>query len=118
MTTSSAASETLRARNGPRRTVGAAGQHLGPAAAAAAGQVHVEQHHVGPLLVHHGDRLLHRCGLPDHRDARVEVGLEPGAEDGVVIDDDHATGVLHAHVIFSLGVSSWTGAPRCRPSCC
>ena len=53
------------------------------------GQVDVQQHHLRPLLRDHGDGLLHGGGLAHHLDARVQVCLQAGAEDGVVVHDHH-----------------------------
>src|SRR6516165_1971175 len=63
--------------------------------AAAAGQVHVEQHHVGQ---HRGDQLdrgLHVVRLAHHVDLPAELGADPGAEQAMVVDQDDPRG---AHV--------------------
>ena len=54
--------------------------------AAAAGQVHVEQHHVGeepPDDVDGGPDVL---GLADHFDVAAKFGSNTGAEQPVVVD--------------------------------
>ena len=61
------------------------------AAAPAAGQVDVQQHHVGPCRGDDRDGLLHG-GRPRPTTSmpRVQVGLQPGPEDGVVVHDHDA----------------------------
>ena len=66
-----------------------AGQHLTPAATAAAGEVDVQQHDVGTLGCDDGDCLFHGAGLTRDDDVRVQVRLQPGTEDGVVVHDHH-----------------------------
>ena len=88
--TSSAASETDRAR---KRVVAscfaAAGSaqpthHLG---ATAAGEVHVEQHHLRLVLEHGLHGLVDVGRLGDDVDGGAELGPDAGAEHGVVVDD-------------------------------
>ena len=108
--TSSAASDTDSARN---TTSGGLGpdlpQHLG---AAAVGHVHVEQHHVRLVVADPGHRLADRAGLADHLDLvgdGVQLGPHPGAEQRVVVHQEHPD----AHVLASvfLGISSCTSVP-------
>ncbi len=63
--------------------------HLG---AAAAGQVHVEEHHLGLVRDDRGDGLVDVGGLGDDVDRGAELGAYAGAEHGVVVDDHDAAG--------------------------
>ena len=67
-----------------------AGQHLTAAATAAAGEVDVQQHDVGTPGCDDGNCLFHGACLARDDDVRVQVRLQPGAEDGVVVHDHHA----------------------------
>ncbi len=49
----------------------------------------IQEHDVGTHRRDHGDGLLHRSGLAGHDDVRVQVGLQAGPEDGVVVHDHH-----------------------------
>ena len=64
--------------------------------AAAAGQVHVEQHHLGLVLGDRGDRLVDVGGLGQDLDLAGagggQLGADAAAEHGVVVDDDDADG--------------------------
>ena len=83
--------------------------------AAAAGQVHVEQHHVGQALADELDGGTRLVGLAHHLDRVAQLGLHAGAEHGVVLDqeDAGAAGALAvAHLTRSRrGMESWTSAP-------
>ena len=60
--------------------------------AAAAGQVHVQQHDVRPQLGDQLDRGLHVVGLAHHLDLAAEFGADPGPEQSVVVDQDDPGG--------------------------
>ena len=91
--TSSAASETLSARN---TTSGCGGAHLAQHLdAAAVRHVDVEQDDVRAQVRDPGDRLGDRTGLTDHRhvgNAAVQLGAHARAEQGVVVDEEHPHG--------------------------
>ena len=82
--TSSAASLTDSARNFVLGRAGTA-HHLD---AAATGQVHVEQHHLGLVRGDRGDRGVDVLRLGDDVDVGAELGAHAGPEHGVVVDDD------------------------------
>ena len=95
--TSSAASDTLSAR---KTTSGQRGVHLFEhGAAAAVRHVHVEQHDVGRVRGDPDDRLADRPGLADDLDPVVvqpgQLGLDAGAEQRVVVDQEHLDRMAH-----------------------
>ena len=115
--TSSGASETERARNCTSGWCGMdAAQH---GVAAAAGQVHVEQHDVGEALVDELDGRLGLVRLAHHLDRVAELGLHAGPEHRVVLDEEDAgpagrrrAARRRAHLTRSRrGMDSWTSAP-------
>ena len=86
--TSSGASETERARN---CTSGWCGQDAAQdGVAAAAGEVDVEQDHVGQALADQLDGGRRLVGLADHLDRVAQLGPDAGPEDGVVLDQEDA----------------------------
>ena len=113
--------ERQEARRGPgRRGGGQPPHHLD---AAPAGQVHVEQHHVGPVLADGGHRLVDvgrlRAHVDDPRPDPGQLRPDPAAEHRVVVDDDDADrcggrpGLTHlAPPVGPCGAGA--GAPRCR----
>ncbi len=80
--------------------------HLG---AATAGQVHVEEYDVGPVLVDGGDRLVDVGRLGHHVDRVPQLGAHAGAEHRVVVDQHDADRLSHG------SPPAWGGAaaPRC-----
>ena len=98
--TSSAASDTDRAR---KRTGAPAGVVIPreplitstAAVAVAAGQVHVQQHHVRPGPRDHVHRGVDVRGLADDLQRRVQLGLDPRPEHAVVVHEDEADRVGH-----------------------
>ncbi|BAS16736.1 hypothetical protein AHiyo8_50390 [Arthrobacter sp. Hiyo8] len=50
----------------------------------------VKKHHLRLNLGNHGDGLFHCSGLAHDVDPRIEVGLQPGPENGVIVHDHHA----------------------------
>src|SRR6185437_15581556 len=75
--------------------------------AAAAGQVHVEQHHVRLQLGDHLDRGLDVVGLADHLDLVAELGPDAGPEQAVVIDDHDPGPATAAHPRVARRCCSW-----------
>src|ERR1700761_895461 len=69
--------------------------------AAAAGQVHVEQDHVGQQLADQFDGRSDVCGLADHFHPRAKFGAHARAEQAVVVDQDHARHVAHRRLVSS-----------------
>src|ERR1022692_3847069 len=55
---------------------------------AAAGQVHVEQHHIGQAAGDQRDRGLHVIRLADDLDLVAELGPDPGAEQAMIVNED------------------------------
>ena len=90
--TSSAASETLRARNRvvTRREPGSCDSLRITSPPPPPGQVHVEQHHLGPQPQHGVDGVVDVLGLAEHVDGLLDLGAHAAAEHRVVVDDDHA----------------------------
>ena len=122
--TSSAASRDRQREEPGRRCAGERAHHLD---AAAAGQVHVEQHDVGPVLRDRGDRLVDVGGLGQHLDdadtGGLELGAHPAPEHRVVVDDDdpdqrHSWAAPRVWCSLGLGSdAAGAAAPRCpRPS--
>src|SRR5690606_34759757 len=68
----------------------------------AAGQVHVQQHHVRPRRPDHLDRLVDIARLPDDLDAAAQLRLDPGTEHLVVVDEHDPLQVL-THALSSVG---------------
>ena len=79
-----------------------------PSPAQAARQVDVQQHDFRAPGSDDGDCLFHGAGLPLDGDVRVQVRLQPGAEDGVVIHDHHPDPGR-----ISLNSLSWCGLSWC-----
>ena len=82
---------------------GGAPDHLD---AAAVRHVHVEQHHVGLVLLDRRHRLLDAAGLADDLEQRLELGAHARAEQLVVVHDQHAR-LAHA-------APRAPAPPRCR----
>ena len=57
--------------------------------APAAGQMHVEQHHIGNDRGDQVDRGLHVVRLAHHVNLLAQLGADPGAEQPVVVDQHH-----------------------------
>src|ERR1022692_1795514 len=55
---------------------------------AAAGQVHVKQHHIGQAPGDQRDRGLHVIRLADDLDLVAELGPDPGAEQAMIVNED------------------------------
>src|SRR5699024_8232492 len=68
------------------------------------GHAHVHQQHVGTVLLHQGHRLVAVIALTDHLDAGVgaQDHRQPGAHQGVVIDQSHTRHVVVGHGITAL----------------
>ena len=49
-------------------------------------QVHIKQHHIRPGLQNHDDGSVGIGGLADNGDRTADLGLDTGAEHGVIID--------------------------------
>ena len=77
------------------------------------GHADVEQAYVGTQFAGQGNRFASVGSLPDHLDVGlgVEDHREPGADDVLIISDDHADG--HMAVPF-LGSTALTVHPRSR----
>ena len=80
--TSSAASDTLSARNTGSRS-------RGDGEAAAVGHVDVEKHDVGARGVDTRDRLGDGPGVADDVHLAGQFGADTGAEDGMIVDEEH-----------------------------
>jgi hypothetical protein len=76
--------------------------------AAATGHVDVEEDDVGLALGDLADGVLDGLGLAEDLDQVTELGLHPGAEDPVVVDDDDGRRLL-AHL--SASIVSSTSVP-------
>jgi hypothetical protein len=75
-------------RQGQKPHGGVGGEHrVQDSAAAPVGQVDVQQHHVGHEGADAGDRGGDVAGLADDVDRRLDLGADPGADQGVVVDD-------------------------------
>ncbi len=64
-----------------------------------AGHAHIHQHHIGVQRLRQGDRLRAIAGLPDdgHIGLRADHHREPGAQQFLIIGDDHSDIPLLTH---------------------
>ena len=114
--TSSGASDTESARNCTSGWCGRTPRKTG--VAATAGQVHIEQHHVGQALADELDGGGGLVRLADDLHRVTQLRLDAGPEDRMVLDEEDAgppaglRAVRGAHVTRSRrGMESWTSAP-------
>ena len=108
-------------RQGEEHRVGPLGQHpFDDRAAAAVGQVDVDDRHVGTHRDDAGHRVVDGARLTDHVDRLTDLGAHAGPEQGVVVHQVHAhqtlppptTGGAHASRGDSrTGADSWTSVP-------
>src|SRR5262249_60224861 len=90
-------------------------QRGAPGLTAAAGQVHVEQHDVGPGRGDPVDGRRHVFCLADDLHLVAKLGPDPGPEQAVVVHDEHPRPRLAGHawlgVVAARGMDSDTSGP-------
>ena len=108
--TSSGASETEMPRKrvapAPRRTMASA-----TVAPPAAGEVDVEEDHVGAERRDPGHRLVHVTGLADDLELILQLGAQPAAEELMVVDQEEPGPRAGGSHDAALGSSRWTSVP-------